>query len=117
LISIANDGDGISSAVHAATQIYASTRFGQPDSLPTMMTPGADHWRNERNRKQGVQHFSKEFRIETVDHELKKLYKQTWTENMSICHPPKIACKNLPIHASHSYPTYARFGMETLDLI
>jgi hypothetical protein len=40
-------------------------------------------------------------RIETVDHELKKLYKQTWTENMSICHPPKItACKNLPIHAS-----------------
>jgi hypothetical protein len=29
-----------------------------------------------------MQHLSKEFRIETVDHKLKKLYKQTWTDNM-----------------------------------
>jgi DNA topoisomerase-2 len=109
-----NDGDGISSAVHAATQIYTPLNlFGQLLTLlPTMMTLRADHWRNERIAKACI--FSKEFRIETVDHELKKLYKQTWTENMSICHPPKItACKNLP-YTRVTFTDYARFGMETL---
>jgi DNA topoisomerase-2 len=60
-------------------------------------------------------HFSKEFASRPSI--TKKLYKQTWTENMSICHPPKITAQNLPYTRVTFLPDYARFGMETLDLI
>jgi DNA topoisomerase-2 len=78
-----NDGDGISSAVHAATQIYTSTRFGQLltssnyDDTQERITGGMNGIGSK-----ACNIFPREFRIETVDHEL-KLYKQTWTENMS----------------------------------
>jgi hypothetical protein len=52
-----------------------------------------------------MQHLSKEFRIETVDHKLKKLYKQTWTDNMSVCHPEDHGLQNHPYTRILSFPT------------
>jgi hypothetical protein len=59
-----------------------------------------------------MQHLSKEFRIETVDHKLKKLSRRG-TDNMSVCHPEDQACKNHPYTRITFLPDYARFGMDT----
>jgi hypothetical protein len=54
-----------------------------------------------------MQHLSKEFRIETVDHKLKKLYKQTWDGQHVRLPPEDHGLQEPPLHAYH-FPSRLR---------
>jgi DNA topoisomerase-2 len=118
VISIMNDGDGLSSAIHEAAGIpIPQLAFGH------MLT--STNYDDTQDRITGGMNgigskacniFSARFKVETVDHVRKKLYTQEWRDNMSVVDPPRItACKNLPYTRVTFTPDYARFGMETLD--
>ena len=59
--------------------------------------------------------FSKEFKIETIDHYRKKLYTQEFHNNMSIKDEPVIkACARIPYTKISFLPDYERFGLKGL---
>ncbi len=61
--------------------------------------------------------YSSEFSIVIKDHEAKKTYTQTWTDNMTKCHEPKIT-KHSGATSSVSItfiPDWKRFGMTKMD--
>jgi len=56
--------------------------------------------------------FSKEFKIETVDHYRKKIYKQTFKNNMIDVFPPEISSyTKIPYTIITFLPDYERFGL------
>jgi DNA topoisomerase-2 len=58
--------------------------------------------------------FSKTFDVEVCDG-IKK-YKQKWTDNMRVCHPPKITtCAQKKYVCVTFSPDFARFGMTAMD--
>jgi DNA topoisomerase-2 len=118
VISVLNNGDGLSSGIHAKSGLrIPQLAFGE------MLT--STNYDDSKERITGGMNgigskacniFSKRFHVETVDHVAKKLYKQEWRDNMSACGDPKItACKNLPYTKITFLPDYERFGMEALD--
>src|SRR5210317_245910 len=61
--------------------------------------------------------YSSEFSIVIKDHETKQTYTQTWNNNMTVCHPPKIT-KHGGASSSVSItfiPDWKRFGMKKMD--
>ena len=57
--------------------------------------------------------WSKEFVVETVDAERRKLYTQRWADNMSVVDPPVIkACSRKPYVKVTFTPDWERFGYE-----
>ena len=61
--------------------------------------------------------YSSEFSIVIKDHETEQMYTQTWNNNMTVCHPPKIT-KHGGASSSVSItfiPDWKRFGMTKMD--
>ena len=59
--------------------------------------------------------FSKEFTIETVDHIRKKIYKQTFKDNLTIKETPEIkSCQKKPYTKITFLPDYSKFGLKEL---
>ena len=61
--------------------------------------------------------YSSEFSIIVKDHETKQMYTQKWSDNMSVCEPPKIK-KHSGTTSSVSVtfiPDWKRFGMTKMD--
>lgn len=58
--------------------------------------------------------YSTRFEVETLDHVRRKLYKQTFEDNMSVTHPPtiKTSASKSPFTRITFMPDYARFGMK-----
>lgn len=91
-ISVLNDGKGIPVQEHRQEKIYV------PEMLFGHLLTGSNFDDNER-RVTGGRHgygakltniFSKQFTVETVDSRKRKLYKQTWYDNMSVSTPADI---------------------------
>jgi DNA topoisomerase-2 len=62
--------------------------------------------------------YSSEFSIIIKDGEEKKIYTQKWSDNMTICHPPKLT-KHSAATSSVSItftPDWKRFGMKNMDV-
>ncbi len=59
--------------------------------------------------------FSKEFTIETVDHIRKKLYKQTFKNNLTVKEQPEIkTCQKKPYTKITFMPDYEKFGLKEM---
>jgi len=59
--------------------------------------------------------FSKEFTIETVDHIRKKLYKQTFRNNLTVKEEPEIkTCQRKPYTKITFLPDYEKFGLKEM---
>jgi DNA topoisomerase II len=62
--------------------------------------------------------YSSEFSVVIKDHETKQTYTQKWSNNMTICHPPKLT-KHSAATSSASItftPDWKRFGMKEIDI-
>lgn len=119
-IEVFNDGDGIDVAMHPEHGIWVPERiFGQ-------MLSGTNYDDDEATpRMVGGQNglgakcaniFSRWFEVETVDAARKKVYTQTFRDNMnSNCTPVVRACAKKPYTRVRFLPDYARFGCEGLS--
>eukprot|EP00960_Hanusia_phi_P061846 764955-Hanusia_phi.AAC.4 len=59
---------------------------------------------------------SVEFSVETVDHKTKKMFKQTWYDNMTREDKPSIKASSKQPYTKVTFtPDYKRFGMDGLD--
>jgi DNA topoisomerase-2 len=60
--------------------------------------------------------YSTRFEIETVDTNTHQKYKQSWENNMLVCHKPKITSFSGSSYTKVTfYPDFKRFGMEGMD--
>jgi len=92
-ISVLNDGKGIPVQEHSKEKLYV------PEMLFGHLLTGSNFDDNER-RVTGGRHgygakltniFSQTFTVETVDSRKRKMYKQTWHDNMSVSTEPEIS--------------------------
>ena len=113
-IDIYNDGNGIEIIKHGEYDVWIPEMiFGQ------LLT--SSNYNDDEIRTIGGMNglgiklaniFSKEFTIETIDHIRKKLYKQTFKENLTIKEEPEIkTCKNKPYTKISFLPDYEKFGL------
>src|ERR1700761_176461 len=119
-ISVYNNGQGIPGIIHEKEKVYIPQMiFGQLlsssnyDDDEKKVTGG----RNGYGAKL-TNIYSKEFTLETADTKSgQKIYKQTWTQNMSKCGTPKISnnSKNMEYTRVTFKPDLARFNMESID--
>lgn len=113
-IEIFNDGDGIDVDMHPEHKIYIPQLiFGE---LLTSTNYGDDIeklWGGKNGYGSKLTNiFSLEFTVETVDHRRKKLYKQTFKNNMKIVEKPSVrAYSKTPYTIIRFLPDYARFGL------
>lgn len=116
LISVTNDGNGIEVEKHPEHGIYipelifghllTSTNYDDAEN-PDRIVGG----QNGIGAK-ACNVFSKHFTVETVDAHRKKIYTQTFRDNMSEIELPTIkACAKKPYTKITFLPDYARFGM------
>lgn len=116
IITVTNDGDGIEVEKHPEHGIYipelifghllTSTNYDDAEN-PDRIVGG----QNGIGAK-ACNVFSKHFTVETVDAHRKKLYVQTFRDNMSEIDPPTIkACAKKPYTKITFQPDYARFGL------
>lgn len=116
-IRVTNNGDGIEIEKHPDNNIYIPEMvFGN------LLT--SSNYNKDQNRitggKNGVGSsltniFSKEFLVETVDHERKKIYTQRFYNNMKNKDEPKILkCTKKPYTSVEFLPDYERFNMPGL---
>lgn len=111
-ISVYNSGDGIEITVHPEHNMYI------PELIFANLLTSSNY--TDENRLGVGQNglgasltniFSEYFEVETVDAERQKLYKQRFSNNMSVIDKPKItACKKKPYTIITFKPDYARFG-------
>lgn len=114
-IEVFNDGDGIEVEKHPELQIYI------PEMIFGRLLTSANYDKEEEKivgGKNGVgakltNIFSKEFKIETVDHRHGKLYQQRWYDNMKSRDAPVIrsASSKAPYTKITFLPDYVRFGL------
>jgi len=116
-IEIFNDGNGIEIVKHSEYQLWIPELiFGE---LLTSSNYNDDIIRNVGGvNGLGIKLaniFSKEFTIETVDHNTKKIYKQTFKENLTIKESPEIkSCYKKPYTKITFLPDYEKFGLKEL---
>ena len=105
--SIMNDGQGIPVSMHPKEKVYnAELIFGH-------LLTSSNYDKNEKKIVGGkngygakvTNIFSKEFRIETVDHVSKKIWLQTFKENMTVIEKPVIKS----VQRSHIQKVWVRF--------
>ena len=116
-IDIYNDGNGIEIIKHGEYDIWIPEMiFGE------LLT--SSNYNDDEIRTVGGMNglgiklaniFSKEFIIETIDHNRKKIYKQTFKENLTIKEIPEIkACRNKPYTKISFLPDYEKFGLKEM---
>lgn len=113
-IEVYNDGDGIEIEKHPELQIYI------PEMIFGRLLTSANYDKEEEKvvgGKNGVgakltNIFSKEFKVETVDHRHSKVYSQKWHENMKNRDTPSVkASSKAPYTKITFLPDYVRFGL------
>lgn len=118
LIEVWNDGDGIDVECHPEHKIYI------PELIFGHLLTSANYNDNEEKIIGGQNGigakacnvFSKSFVVETVDAKRKKLYEQSFSNNMSEKSVPIVkACAKKPYTCIKFIPDYARFGCEGLN--
>lgn len=113
-IEVYNDGDGIEVEKHPELGIYI------PEMIFGRLLTSANYDKEEEKvvgGKNGVgakltNIFSKEFKIETVDHRHGKIYAQRWHDNMKERDAPSVrASSKAPYTKITFLPDYVRFGL------
>jgi len=115
IIEIENDGDGIdidvlSDGIYIPQMIFGelltSTNYTEKDV--EKLVGGVNGYGSKLTNI-----FSLEFTIETVDHRRKKIYKQTWRDNMKIAEKAEIkSYAKIPYTKIRFIPDYKRFGLD-----
>ncbi len=117
VIEIFNDGNGIEIVKHSEYGIWI------PELIFGELLTSSNYNDDEIKTVGGVNGlgiklaniFSKEFTIETVDHIRKKIYKQTFKDNLTIKEIPEIkSCQKKPYTKITFLPDYAKFGLKEL---
>lgn len=112
-IEVWNDGDGIDVAMHPEHNIYI------PELIFGHLLTSANY--NDTEEKiiggqngigaKACNVFSKHFCLETIDARRKKLYVQSFRDNMSVKEAPTVkACSRKPFTCVKFLPDYTRFG-------
>jgi DNA topoisomerase-2 len=118
-ITVFNDGNGVDIKKHAT---YGDLWI--PELIFGELLTSTNYDKNEEKiwgGKNGygsklTNIFSKEFTIETVDHYSKKIFTQTFRNNMTEREQPTVkACTKLPYTQITFLPDYERFGMKGLS--
>jgi DNA topoisomerase-2 len=117
VIEIFNDGNGIEIVKHSEYGIWI------PELIFGELLTSSNYNDDEIKTVGGVNGlgiklaniFSKEFSIETVDHIRKKIYKQTFKDNLTIKETPEIkSCQKKPYTKITFLPDYPKFGLKEL---
>ncbi len=116
-ISVMNDGEGIPVELHEAENIYV------PELIFGHLLTSGNYEKKQKHTggKNGyggklANIFSKEFIVETIDHNHGKKYVQRFYNNMADKDKPKItANKGKPYTKITYYPDFERFGHKTLE--
>lgn len=117
VIEIFNDGNGIEIVKHSEYGIWI------PELIFGELLTSSNYNDDEIKTVGGVNGlgiklaniFSKEFTIETVDHIRKKIYKQTFKDNLTIKETPEIkSCQKKPYTKITFLPDYSKFGLKEL---
>jgi len=118
IIEIFNDGNGIEIVKHSEYNVWI------PELIFGELLTSSNYNDDEIKTVGGVNGlgiklaniFSKEFTIETVDHIRKKLYKQTFKDNLTIKETPEIkSCQKKPYTKITFLPDYEKFGLKELS--
>ena len=114
-ITVENDGAGIPVVMHAEQNMWV------PQMVMGELLSG-DNYDDSSARVVGGRNgygaklanvFSTAFSVETVDSKAKKMYAQTWSDNMSVCGKPKItSCKRKDYTRITFAPDFAKFGLQ-----
>ena len=111
-ITVKNDGDGIPTDMHPKEKIYV------PELIFGNLLTSSNYNKEEEKTIGGkngygaklANIFSKEFRLETLDHRAGKKYKQAWHNNMTKCDKPSITAGGAKPYTEISYvPDLGRF--------
>jgi len=117
IIEVFNDGNGIEVVKHGEYDIYI------PEMIFGELLTSSNYNDDEIRTIGGVNGlgiklaniFSKEFTIETIDHIRKKIYKQTFRENLTIKEEPEIkSCLKKPYTKISFLPDYEKFGLKEM---
>jgi len=117
IIEIFNDGNGIEIVKHSEYDVWI------PELIFGELLTSSNYNDDEIKTVGGVNGlgiklaniFSKEFTIETVDHIRKKIYKQTFKDNLTIKETPEIkSCQKKPYTKISFLPDYEKFGLKEL---
>ena len=111
-ITVKNDGDGIPTGKHDKEGIHV------PEMIFGHLLTSSNYNKEEEKTIGGkngygaklANIFSKEFRIDTVDHRAGKKYKQVWRDNMTKCEKPSLTAVSAKPYTEISYvPDLVRF--------
>jgi len=118
-ISVYNNGRGIPIEMHSTEKMYI------PELIFGHLLSSSNYDDDEKKLTGGrngygaklANIYSHEFTVETADKNTESKYKQTWTNNMSICGKPKITknAKGEEWTRVSFRPDLKRFGMERID--
>jgi DNA topoisomerase-2 len=117
-IEIFNDGDGIDVELHPDHNVYI------PHLVYGFLLTSANYDKDVEKLWGGkngyggklTNIFSKELKLETVDHRRKKMFTQTFRDNMKVAEKPSVkACAKAPYTKISFLPDYERFGMQGLS--
>lgn len=119
IIEVMNDGKGIPVEMHTKEKMYI------PELIFGNLLTSSNYDDNEKKVTGGrngygaklCNIFSTMFEVETADLNTKKLYKQTWTNNMSAVSKPKITTlKTKKEYTKVTFkPDLSKFDMDCLD--
>ena len=116
-ISVTNDGEGIPIELHESENIYV------PELIFGHLLTSGNYEKKQKHTggKNGyggklTNIFSKEFIVETIDHNQEKKYVQRFYNNMADKDKPKITSnKGKPYTKITYYPDFERFGHKSLE--
>lgn len=117
-IEVMNDGDGIDVEEHPTYHVPVPQLIFGELLTSTNYDPGEEKlWGGKNGYGAKLTNiFSKEFTIETIDHRRKKVYVQSFHNNMKSFDKPSIkASSKAPFTKIRFLPDYARFGMRKLS--
>lgn len=117
-IEVMNDGDGIDVEEHPSHKVPIPQLIFGELLTSTNYDPNEEKlWGGKNGYGAKLTNiFSKEFTVETVDHRRKKIYTQTFHDNMKKFDKPSIkASSKAPFTKIRFLPDYARFGMRKLS--
>jgi DNA topoisomerase-2 len=116
-IEVFNDGDGIDVEKHSEHNVYIPELiFGQLLTSTNYDQNVEKLWGGKNGYGSKLTNiFSREFSIETVDHRRKKMYSQTFSNNMKTIEKPTVkACSKAPYTKISFLPDYKKFGIDEL---
>jgi DNA topoisomerase-2 len=117
VIEVLNDGDGIDVEIHPEHNVYIPEMILGQALTSTNYNKDVIRTVGGTNGIGGTcaNIFSKEFIIETVDHERKKMYRQRFYNNMKEKDSPIITrCTKKPYTIIKFLPDYSKFGLPGL---